>query len=113
LILIISDGTNSNVCEFNPSGTRPIKLILSPPIFWTIFVIGVTEVTTFSLSVSWVVFWACELVKEIKKTILSKSREIVLILSDMNFVKWISYNSIKCFIISNTFFYFTFKLFII
>lgn len=48
LNFIISEGISSNVWEFTPSGTKPTKLILSPPIFWTIFVMGATEVATFS-----------------------------------------------------------------
>jgi hypothetical protein len=46
--ITMSEGTSSKVCELTPSGIIPIKLIWSPPIFLTIFVIGETDVTTFN-----------------------------------------------------------------
>ena len=45
----ISDGTGSKVCEFTPSGTEPVRFILSPAIFLTILVIGDTDVMTFNV----------------------------------------------------------------
>ncbi len=45
----ISDGTGSKVCEFTPSGTNPVRFILSPAIFLTILVIGDTDVMTFNV----------------------------------------------------------------
>src|SRR5688572_17781535 len=52
LTLITSEGTSSNVCELTPSGTSPMRSILSPPTFLTRLVMGDTDVTTFNLSVS-------------------------------------------------------------
>jgi hypothetical protein len=87
LIFIVSEGISSKVWEFTPSGTNPTKLILSPPIFCTIFVIGATEVTTFSLS-SWTTSWLLlllvvvieyDVVIDMKKPIIPTSKINLLI----------------------------------
>ena len=43
-----SDGAGSNVWLFVPSGTMPVTVTSSPPMFWTMFVIGDTVVTTWT-----------------------------------------------------------------
>src|SRR5215469_15068149 len=45
---LASEGIGSKVCESMPSGMVPVSLILSPPMFSTMLVIGATVVTTFS-----------------------------------------------------------------
>ena len=45
---LASDGAGSKVWELVPSGTIPVRSIVVPPMFWAMFVIGETVVTTLS-----------------------------------------------------------------
>ena len=49
-ITAASEGAGSNVWLFVPSGTIPVTETRSPPMFWTMFVIGETVVTTWTPS---------------------------------------------------------------